>query len=275
MLSQRDQKEKHRDGVRKEYHNRATGTQGGLSEPGMGSANYAPEELAAAEEVYSFGCGNPLAFSHIEPGQRVLDLGCGAGLDLILAAERVGKSGEVVGIDMTQGMLDRARKNIAKSGHQNITVHEGVIEDLPLASDSFDWVISNCVVSLSPDKPRVFAEIARVLKPGGRMLISDIVVEDVPDWVRVIARRFNPAVAAAIGEEIYVAGLKEAGMGAVEIKARHPYDRATLLSMIRSDLVEGNGPWLLRKAGATLAAPVANAAAGKVVSIKVFAQRLA
>lgn len=274
MVTKENNLDLQRESVEREYEHKASSRNPGLSEGDLGSANYSAEELATADEVYSFGCGNPLAFSQVKEGDRVLDLGCGAGLDLILAAARVGASGEVIGIDMTSAMLERARKNIARSGHQNIKLHQGVIEDLPVETGSVDWVISNCVVNLSPDKAKVFAEISRVLKPGGQMLISDIVIDGVPKWVRSVAKRFNPAIAATLGEADYVAGLQRAGLQSIEIKARQAYDRATLYSMISSDLAESHSPWLVRKAGTALAGPVANAAEGKVVSIKVFAQRM-
>ena len=144
-------------------------------------AGYAEGELP--EDVPSFGCGNPLAFSQVRPGQVVLDLGSGAGFDLVLAARRVGEAGRVIGVDMTDAMIERARANARQSGHANIEVRKGYIEALPVESGSVDWVISNCVVNLSPDKPAVFAEIARVLAAGGHMRISDMVAQGVPVWL--------------------------------------------------------------------------------------------
>jgi arsenite methyltransferase len=152
-----------------------------LSAPAAGPAtvpalcpDYSSADLAALPQgmaASSFGCGNPLAFAGVRPGDTVLDLGCGAGLDLLLAAERVGPAGRVIGIDMSADLLARARANVERAGAQQIALHEGRIEALPVADASVDWVISNCVINLSMDKPAVFAEIARVLKPGGRALI--------------------------------------------------------------------------------------------------------
>lgn len=148
-------------------------------------ADYSEEDVSHLPKdiaEHSFGCGNPLAFSKVEPGQVVLDLGCGAGLDLLLAAERVGKIGRVIGVDLNEDMLALARKRIGE--YQNIELRKGRIEALPIDSNSVDWVISNCVINLSQDKQKAFNEIARVLKPNGKMIVSDIVAENLPWWVR-------------------------------------------------------------------------------------------
>ena len=172
----------------------------------------------------SFGCGNPLAFSGVEPDQTVLDLGSGAGLDLLIASDRVGPAGRVIGIDMTDAMLDAARAAAAKAGKTNIELRKGIIEDLPVEDSSVDWVISNCVINLSPDKPKVFSEIQRVLKPGGRFSISDIVVESLPDWIRNHAAAYAACIAGAISEAEYLKGLEAAGLSEVEVTDRLVYD---------------------------------------------------
>jgi len=173
------------------------------------------------EGVPSFGCGNPLAFADVQPGQIVLDLGSGAGHDLLFAAEAVGPQGRVIGVDMTDAMLAAAREHTR--GHGNIEVRKGIIEELPVEDASVDWVISNCVINLSPDKPRVFAEIRRVLRPGGRFSISDIVARGLPDWLRTSGAAYSACVAGAIAEDEYVAGLAAAGLEEIEVAERHPY----------------------------------------------------
>ncbi|MCG3136586.1 MAG: Arsenite methyltransferase [Phycisphaerae bacterium] len=202
-------------------------------------AGYGAEELAAlpAEAVVnSFGCGNPLAFSEVRAGQVVLDLGSGAGIDVLLAGKKVGSQGRAIGIDMTEAMLAKARENIAASGLANVEVRRGTIEHLPVENSSVDWVISNCVINLSPEKPRVFAEIARVLKPGGRMLVSDIVAEDLPEWMRNHPRLYSSCVAGAINEQEYLAGLRAAGLIDAEVRDRLVYDATQLTAFITSEL---------------------------------------
>lgn len=176
----------------------------------------------------SFGCGNPLAFAGVAPGDVVLDLGCGAGVDLLVAAGRVGPSGRVIGVDMTAEMVDRARANVARVGAANVEVRLGIIEDLPVASGSVDWVISNCVINLSPEKDRVFAEIARVLRPGGRMRVSDIVVDELPDALRADMALYASCVAGAVSEAEYLDGLRRAGLVDAAVVARFPYGAQVL-----------------------------------------------
>ncbi len=215
-------------------------------------AGYEAEELAALPSnavVNSFGCGNPLAFSDVRPGETVLDLGSGAGIDLLLAAEKVGTAGRVIGVDMTDAMIERARANVAAAGRANIEVRKGFIEDLPVDDASVDLVISNCVINLSPDKPRVFHEIARVLKPGGRIRISDLVAQDLPGWALASVELYASCVAGAISETDYVTGLLDAGLVEVHVPERLTYDAGQLLALVESDLPEsgaatccGGGP---------------------------------
>lgn len=202
-------------------------------------AGYDAGELAALPAdavVNSFGCGNPLAFSDVLPGETVLDLGSGAGIDLLLAAEKVGPQGRVIGVDMTEAMIERARANAAAAGHANVDVRRGFIEELPVADGSVDLVISNCVINLSPDKPRVFNEIVRVLKPGGRVRIADLVVDDLPAWARENVALYASCIGGAISEEAYVRGLEEAGLEEVEVRERLVYDAEQLTALVISDL---------------------------------------
>lgn len=198
-------------------------------------ASYAVEQLKYVPEDAvndSFGCGNPVAFSSVQPGQTVLDLGCGAGLDLLIAAEKVGPNGTVIGVDMTDAMLEKATANIQASGMKNIQVRKGYVETLPIESDSIDWVISNCVINLSPEKDKVFAEIARVLKPGGQMILSDIVAENLPWWVRRSGVLTAACAGGAISEARYLAGLTAAGLHDCSIIARQHYEPAQMASVV-------------------------------------------
>ncbi|MEW6073691.1 MAG: arsenite methyltransferase [Planctomycetota bacterium] len=197
------------------------------------------EELAAHPEAgaSSFGCGNPLAFADVRSGEWVLDLGSGAGLDILIAAEKVGPAGRVIGVDMTAAMVEAARANARRAGLSQVEVRQGVIEDLPVADSSVDWVISNCVVNLSPEKERVFAEIHRVLKPGGRFSISDLVVEDLPASLREQAIVHSACIGGAISAAEYVAGLESAGLADVRVSERIEYDIAAIRGLVESDLV--------------------------------------
>jgi SAM-dependent methyltransferase len=213
----------------------------------------------------SFGCGNPVAFSDLAPGETVLDLGCGAGIDLLLAAPKVEAHGKVIGVDMTDEMILRARQNVAASGWENVEVRQGIIEQLPVEDASVDLVISNCVLNLSPDKPQVFAEIVRVLKPGGRMRVSDIVAENLPDWVRESPAMLASCVGGAISEEQYLEGLRTAGLTEVAVVDRLVYDVSQLRELVLADLplaAEG-------LAGAELAERAAQALDARVASVLV------
>ena len=185
---------------------------------------------------HSLGCGNPLAYVDVKDGDVVLDLGSGAGIDILLAAERVGPNGQVIGIDMTDEMLAKANENIAQSGLKNVQVRKGLIEEMPVESDSIDWVISNCVINLSPEKDRVFAEIARVLKPGGHMLVSDIVVENLPQALRNNEFLYCGCVAGAISESEYINGLQTAGLTDVVVKQRALYDSQQIEEAVEKEL---------------------------------------
>ncbi len=190
--------------------------------------------LLGDSNVTSFGCGNPLAFSEVREGDVVLDLGPGAGLDLLIAARKVGPSGQVIGVDMTEEMISKAKENIKAAGVKNVEVRKGLIENLPVESSSVDWVISNCVINLSPEKEKVFSEIARVLKPGGRMIVSDIVAENISEWMRENKGLYSACISGAISEEEYLSGLRKAGLEKVKVSERKIYQSDELESIFKS-----------------------------------------
>ncbi len=171
-----------------------------------------------AEANMGLSCGNPTAFASLQPGEVVVDLGCGGGLDVFLAATKVGATGRAVGIDMTSEMLALAKANAAKSGLTNVEFHQATIDQLPLAAASADCVISNCVINLAPDKRAVFREIARVLKPGGRLAVSDIALKKpLPAELGNDLMAYIGCIAGAIPIEEYRASLIDAGFAAVEV----------------------------------------------------------
>jgi len=197
----------------------------------MALAGYAEKEYKGIPDSAvssSFGCGNPVAFAGVQPGDVVLDLGSGAGLDLLLAARAVGPAGRVIGIDMTEEMIARARENVRAAGVNNVEVRKGIIEALPVEDSSIDWIISNCVINLSPEKEKVFSEIARVLKPGGQMLVSDIVANEVPQALLAEAAAYASCVAGALSEELFIAGLRTAGLTEVTVRDRIVYSNAQI-----------------------------------------------
>jgi arsenite methyltransferase len=181
---------------------------------------YDASELAAvpAEANLGLGCGAPLGFLALEPGETVLDLGSGPGLDALLAARQVGPTGRVIGVDMTPSMLERARTNAAKMGLSHVEFREGRLEALPVESGTIDGVTSNCVINLVPDKRSVFAEIARVLRPGGRVVISDIVLRGrLPEAVERDLLAYVGCVSGAMRQEEYFALVGAAGLEKVEL----------------------------------------------------------
>ena len=181
-------------------------------------ADQVPQEAVTA----SLGCGNPIAVADLSPGERVLDLGSGGGLDVLLSARRVGPSGFVYGVDMTDEMLTLARENAAKAGATNVEFLKGRIEHVPLPDGAVDVVISNCVVNLSVDKPRVFAEMFRVLAPGGRLGLSDVVAEDhVTAEQRAERGSHVGCVAGALSRQEYIDGLATAGFTGIEVRFTH------------------------------------------------------
>lgn len=198
----------------------------GESEAAMfGEALYDAEqrgELPAAATLASLGCGNPTAIAELREGEAVLDLGSGGGIDVILSAKRIGPTGVAYGLDMTDEMLALARRNVAEAGVSNVHFLKGVIEQIPLPAESIDVVISNCVINLSVDKPAVLTEIARVLKRGGRIGISDVVAEDrlTPDQ-RAERGSYVGCIAGALSNSEYEAGLEAAGFAQISVEFTH------------------------------------------------------
>jgi ubiquinone/menaquinone biosynthesis C-methylase UbiE len=165
------------------------------------------------------GCGNPIALASLTSGETVLDLGSGAGFDCFLAARRVGPKGKVIGIDITPEMLVKARENAVKGGYKNVDFRPGEIERLPVADESVDVIISNCVINLSPHKDQVFREAFRVLKPGGRLMVSDIVLlEELPDGLKSSAEAYVGCVAGASLKQEYLKLLEQAGFQNIQVQ---------------------------------------------------------
>jgi len=181
---------------------------------------YSPEDLATLPQAAgaTLGCGNPLALASIIPGETVLDLGSGAGFDAFLAAQRVGETGRVIGVDLTPEMIAQARANARKGGYANVEFRLGDIESLPVEDASVDLVISNCVLVLVPDKAKAFREVARVLKPGGRIAISDIVLDgDLPEVLKGDEDGWCSCISGAVGRADYLAAVTAAGLEDVRV----------------------------------------------------------
>jgi ubiquinone/menaquinone biosynthesis C-methylase UbiE len=187
-------------------------------------------ELPAEAVLASLGCGNPTALADLRPGEVVLDLGSGGGIDVLLSARRVGPSGKAYGLDMTDEMLALARENQRRAGVENVEFLQGEIEQIPLSDDSLDVIISNCVINLSLDKDRVFAEAFRALKPGGRLAVSDILFRGdlslVPQALLDDAESWAGCVAGALQDEDYLARLRAAGFEDVSVEVINVYDGA-------------------------------------------------
>jgi len=184
------------------------------------NVGYTDEELGAVPEGANLGlgCGNPVALASLAQGETVLDLGSGAGFDCFLAANRVGKKGRVIGVDMTPEMIEKARENAHKGGYQNVEFRLGEIENIPAADNSVDVIISNCVINLSPDKDRVFQEAFRILKPGGRLMVSDIVLlRELPDFIRDSIAAYVGCISGALMKEDYLGAIRKAGFQEVTV----------------------------------------------------------
>jgi ubiquinone/menaquinone biosynthesis C-methylase UbiE len=187
---------------------------------------YSKEDLNSIPEVSSMGlgCGNPVALASLKEGETVLDLGSGGGIDVFLAAKKVGLKGKVIGVDMTEEMVNKARTIASKYNYENVEFKLGEIEHLPIEDETVDVIISNCVINLAPDKEKVFREANRVLKPNGRILISDIVTEEeLPIEVRKSFKAWAGCVAGALEKNQYLATIKKAGFKNVKIASESTY----------------------------------------------------
>lgn len=193
------------------------------------AVGYSDSEMNAVPEGSNLGlgCGNPVALASLKEGDIVLDLGSGAGFDAFLAAQRVGKAGRVIGVDMTQEMLERARANAKKGGYDNVEFRFGEIEKLPVEDSSIDVIISNCVINLSPDKKAVFREAFRVLKSGGSLMVSDLVLtKDLPEAIKKSVEAYVGCLAGAIKKEQYLNFIMKAGFQEIKVisEASYPVD---------------------------------------------------
>ena len=225
---------------------------------------YSDEELKAVPDGANLGlgCGNPLALSSIREGDTVLDLGSGAGFDCFLAAAKVGKNGRVIGVDMTSEMIEKARENAKKGNYRNVEFRLGEIEKLPVTDGSVDLIISNCVINLSPDKGKVFQEAFRALKPGGRIMISDIVtLRELPNVIRNSIEAYIGCLSGAIRKDEYLQKIEGAGFQDVKVMGETSFSAEFI---VNDPTVKA----MIEKSG--LPPEKVEEIAGSVVSIKVY-----
>lgn len=192
------------------------------------SKGYSEQELRSVPEVavMGLGCGNPTALAELKEGETVLDFGSGGGLDVFLAAQKIGGNGHVIGVDMTEEMVKKARQTANRYGYNNVEFRVGEIENLPVEDDSIDVIISNCVINLSPDKLATYKEAFRVLRPNGRILISDLVTEgELPEDVRQSFEAWAGCIAGALEKQEYLDTIKKAGFRDVTIVAEHTFGK--------------------------------------------------
>jgi SAM-dependent methyltransferase len=225
----------------------------------------------------AFGCGNPLAFAGVKEGEVVVDIGSGAGIDCLLAAEKVGPNGKVIGIDMTPVMIEKARGNAKKAGLTNVEFRLGDADRLPVENNSADWIISNCVINLAPDKDKVFREIARVLKPGGQVSITDIVTRgDLPQPIRDNVEALVGCLAGALDENVYLEKMRQAGLVEVAVVNRIIYSGNQILSLVGvdgSEIPETSSSCGCGTMDRALFEPYLNEIDGKIWSAKIIARK--
>jgi len=204
------------------------------------SIGYSKQEIASVPEaaLMGLGCGNPTALAELKAGETVLDLGCGGGLDVFLATKRVGADGYVIGVDMTEEMVRRARENASRYGYGNVEFRVGEIENLPIEDESIDVIISNCVINLSPDKLTTYKEAYRVLKPNGRILISDLVTKgEIPEDIRQSFEAWAGCIAGALEKQEYLRTIREAGFRDVVIVTEHPFAEPGIDSRLAGKII--------------------------------------
>jgi arsenite methyltransferase len=240
-----------REAVRKRYAAAATAVDSPQEAAGccgsvvFGAALYdgdSRSELPEAAQLASLGCGNPTAVATLNAGETVLDLGSGGGIDVLLSARRVGPSGKAYGLDMTDEMLELARRNAAEAGATNVEFLKGDIENIPLPDASVDVIISNCVVNLSGDKPRVLREAARVLRPGGRFAISDVIADpDMDEATRQDMQQWTGCIAGALTRAEFEQYLADAGLADVEVVETHRVHEHATSAIVRARKPEAGG----------------------------------
>ena len=228
-----------REKVRQKYAEAARANDGGLCcEPVFGEALYSEQDTEGATEAAvsaSLGCGVPTAVADLGDGDVVLDLGSGAGADVLISARRVAPSGRAIGLDMTDEMLDLARANAAEAGVENVEFLKGYLEEVPLDDASVDVVISNCVINLAADKAKVIAEAARVLRPGGRFAVSDVIASpDMDEETRADMEQWTGCIAGALTREEFERALTDAGFEDVEIRETHAVHEFASSAIIRA-----------------------------------------
>lgn len=207
------------------------------------TVGYSDVEMEAVPEGANlgFGCGNPVAIASLKEGDVVLDLGSGAGFDAFLASPKVGRTGKVIGIDMTPEMVEKARVNAQKGNYRNVEFRLGEIEKLPIEDSSVDVIISNCVINLSPEKKRVFQEAYRVLKPSGRLMVSDLVlVKDLPEMIKESIEAYVGCLAGAIKKEEYLKFIKMAGFQDVKVVSQSNYPMEAMANDVTVQVVRSN-----------------------------------
>lgn len=235
--------------VKERYGQIAQDGSGCCHKEGSGTRGYSSEELQLIPSlsVMGLGCGNPVALARLRTGETVLDLGSGGGIDVFLASRRVGEGGRVIGVDLTEEMIARAKRNALSGGYENVEFRKGMIEALPVEDESVDVVISNCVINLSPDKSRVFKEAYRVLRPDGRLMISDLVTEgELPSEVKNDLGAWAGCIAGAMERNLYVETIRKAGFEEVGIVDEQAYTKpnmnSILIGRITSVKIEAHKP---------------------------------